>query len=151
MASEDEIRAAEARLGLRLPPSYRTHLLSSGGLPGSHGLTLLPPGDIDRFARRDPDWVAAWLEGDAIGAETYGPYDPAFDDPSDPATAHADQLADTIAVSETVDDRVVLLNPAIVDEAGEWEAWDFASWYPGAYRYPSFGRLVDVLAGERDE
>ena len=44
------------------------------------------------------------------------------------------------------DQRVLLINPASVDQGGEWEAWDFASWYPGAYRYPSFANLVETLA-----
>jgi hypothetical protein len=71
------------------------------------------------------------------------------DDPRDPATMPAEQLGDTIVVSTSVDSRVLLLNPRSMDPTGEWEAWDFATWYPGAYRYPSFGRLVAALADER--
>jgi hypothetical protein len=47
-----------------------------------------------------------------------------------------------------IDERVILLNPARTDRSGEWEAWDFATWYPGAYRYPSYQRLVEAIAAE---
>ena len=49
-------------------------------------------------------------------------------------------------ISTTVDERVLLINPAAMYQGGEWEAWDFANWYPGAYRYASFAHLVETLA-----
>ena len=147
MASEDEIQAAEARLGLSLPPSFRSYLIGSSDLPGEHGLRLLPADEIDRFDRREPESVAAWMEGyqsvPASRGENRLP-----DDPTDPATMPAEQLGGTIVVSTTEDARVLLLNPATIDAAGEWEAWDFAHWYPGAYRYPSFRHLVTALTEE---
>jgi hypothetical protein len=148
MAVEDEVRAAEARLGLRLPPSYRTQLLTAADLPGDHGLTLLPVAEIDRFGRREPDWLAAWLQGYEIGAAQYGSGTALPDDPADPATMPTDQLADAIVISTTADERVLLINPAAMRVDGEWEAWDFATWYPGAYRYPSFAEMRQALAGE---
>ena len=60
----------------------------------------------------------------------------------------AEQLADTVVISTTGDERLLLLNPAASDAAGEWEAWDFANWYPGAYRHPSFARLLEALGEE---
>jgi len=95
MTSGDEISAAEARLGVRLPPSYRACLTNGDNLPGEHDLRLLDLGSIDRFARREPDWLEAWMEGARSVAEA--------------------------------------------------EAWDFATWYPGAYRYRSFAHLVEAL------
>lgn len=148
MATEDEIQAAEDRLGLRLPPSYRAHLLASSDLPGNHDLALLPVGDVDRFARREAEWLAAWMEGyRSVG----GPSTPAEglpNDPADPATMPVEQLGDAIVVSTTDDERLLLINPGAIDATGEWEAWDFATWYPGAYRYPSFAHLVAALADE---
>jgi len=149
MASEDEIRTAEARLGLRLPPSYRSHLTGPADLPGDHGLALLPVGEIDRFERREPDSVAAWMEGYRSVPPPPTPTEPLPDDPTDPATMPAEQLGGTIVVSTAEDTRVLLINPATIDAAGEWEAWDFAAWYPGAYRYPSFRHLVAAMAGDR--
>jgi hypothetical protein len=145
VAIEDEIRAAEDRLGLRLPPSYRSHLLAAAPLPGDHGLTLLSPSEIDRLEHLDPAGVAAWMVGvQSVPAPPPGTQ-PLPDDPMDPATMPHDQLGDTIVVSTTDDMRVLLLNPARIDASGEWEAWDFATWYPGAYRYPSFGRLIAAI------
>ena len=146
MALEDDVRAAEERLGMPLPPSYRTHLLTSARLPGDHGLLLLPVDEIDRFAVREPDWLAAWMEGYRSGVSSPDAVEPLPDDPDDPATMPAEQLGDTIVISTTDDMRLLLLNPGRVDGAGEWEAWDFATWYPGAYRYPSFGHLAAALA-----
>jgi len=146
MALEEEIRAAEARLGLRLPASYRAQLLSSVDLPGDEGLVLLPVGEIGRFALREPEWLAAWMEGYDSVANSPDLVEPLPDDPDDPATMPVDELGDTIVISTTGDMRLLLLNPSRVDDAGEWEAWDFATWYPGAHRYPSFRRLVEALA-----
>lgn len=148
MATVNEIRAAEERLGLRLPASYRRQLLASEDLPGEHGLALLPVHEIDSFAQLQPDWLAGWMEGYRSVAGASIPAEQLPDDPNDPATMPAEQLGDTIVVSTTADMRVLLLNPALIDAAGEWEAWDFATWYPGAYRYPSFAHLAEALASE---
>ncbi|HEX5579320.1 MAG TPA: hypothetical protein VFY43_06615, partial [Candidatus Limnocylindria bacterium] len=137
--------AAEARLELRLPPSYRAHVLAGADLPGDHGLTLLPVSEIDRFGRRESAWLAGWTQGHEWAEAAYGSSDRLGDDPTDPATFPARQLGDTIVVSTTVDERVLLINPASTEAGGEWEAWDFANWYPGAYRYPTFARLVEAL------
>ena len=145
MTSGDEISAAEARLGVRLPPSYRACRTNGDNLPGEHDLRLLDLSSMYRFARREPDWLEAWMEGARTVAEA-----PDFDgglpnDPADPATMPLEQLADTIVISTTDDMRMLLLNPSVTDAAGEWEAWDFATWYPGAYRYRSFAHLVEAL------
>jgi hypothetical protein len=147
MVTEEDIRTAEARLGLKLPPSYRTHLLVGDILPGDHGMELLRPDEIDRFARREGAWLAAWMEGvEAVAYPDDGGGLP--NDPTDPATMPAEELPDTIIISTTGDERLLLLNPAVTTPDGEWEAWDFANWYPGAYRYPTFGHLVQALVRE---
>jgi hypothetical protein len=146
---EDDVAAAEGRLGVRLPPSYRAYLIRGADLPGDHGLKLLPLDEIDRFARREREWLDAWMEG--VGSvPSAGPeIAPLPDDPTDPATMPAEELAETVVISTTDDMRVLLINPARIDGDGEWEAWDFATWYPGAYRYPSFDALITALAHER--
>ena len=149
MGPADEIQATEDRLGLRLPASYRDHLLAAAGLPGNHQLTLLPVGEIDRFARCEAEWLAGWMEGYRSVPGPSTPTEQLPDDPGDPATMPAEQLGDTIVVSTTADSRVLLINPGRMGAGGEWEAWDFATWYPGAYRHPSFGHLVAALADER--
>lgn len=46
-----------------------------------------------------------------------------------------------LMVSDWGDAGFLALNPAIQHD-GEWEAWHFANWHPGAVRYRSF---VDLL------
>ncbi len=145
MALEDEIRVAEDRLGLVLPASYRSHVEAAIGLPGDHGLVLLPVSEIEPFARLLPEWLQGWMDGyDSVASQPSLERLP--DDPMDPASMPAQQLGHTIVISTTDDMRVLLINPSQIDAAGEWEAWDFATWYPGAYRYPSFGHLIAALA-----
>lgn len=37
---------------------------------------------------------------------------------------------------------ILLLNPQVITSEGEWEAWFFSNWGPGADRYPSFWELM---------
>ena len=37
---------------------------------------------------------------------------------------------------------IYVLNPLVVAPDGEWEAWRFANWIPGAERFPSFELLM---------
>jgi hypothetical protein len=149
MTIAEDIRAAEARLGLRLPPSYQAFLLRGSNLPGDQGLAMLPVEEIDRFAQREPEWLDAWMEGANSVPSPRSGVEPLPDDPTDPATMPHEQLAGTVVISTTDDMRVLLINPARIDAEGEWEAWDFATWYPGAYRYRSFDLLIAALAQGR--
>lgn len=58
-------------------------------------------------------------------------------------------LAETLCVSDVGDSAVLLLNPMVVWPDGEWEAWLFADWLPGAVRYRSFGEWMRHTAAER--
>ena len=40
------------------------------------------------------------------------------------------------------DSMIYVLNPLVVAPDGEWEAWRFAHWIPGAERFPSFELLM---------
>ena len=42
------------------------------------------------------------------------------------------------------DSAIYLLNPKVVTPDGEWEAWFFANWLPGAARYRSFVELMQA-------
>src|SRR4029077_535472 len=95
-ASDAEIAVAEARLGLRLPASYRSFLQMTDGLDGVY----LPVSEIDRFRVREPEWLAGFLEG----ASAYGDAPSQLpDDPTDPATFAVDQLAETVVISHPID------------------------------------------------
>ena len=111
---EEAIAALESRLGLRLPPSYRSFLQTTNGWgPTSFAVDrLLAAHEVRRFAESEPEWVQAWSDNDE------GP-----------------ELRTAIQVS-TVADGVCLLIPS--DGRAEWETWFFANWIPGAQRHASF-------------
>jgi hypothetical protein len=148
-ASEAELQAAEARLGLQFPPSYRQFLAFSNGW---HVITpfierLWSAAEVDRYATRHQDLIDAWR----LGARQYPtPRVPderyfTYGAQQDPVDMRAEYLDTVIEISD-VADGVLLLNPAVVAADDEWEAWFFASWLPGATRYPSFWELMQ---GER--
>jgi hypothetical protein len=144
-APEDQIREAEQRLGRRLPPSYRSFLGVSNGWRnlGAFIDQLWPVDQVDWFRVRNQEWIDAYT----------GPYaglDPLSDDEyftygeeQDPARFRTEYLGSCLEISATGDDAVLLLNPEAVTPEGEWEAWFFANWNPGAVRYRSFRELMD--------
>ncbi|WP_062443680.1 SMI1/KNR4 family protein [Herbidospora daliensis] len=148
---EDVVRAHEERLGMRLPPSYREFLTAADGWDPE--TALCPP--LRRIAEvgwtRDVDHRLAegWGEDEPpVSDDDYFTYGPEQD-----CTLHfrPGYLPATLYVSDWDDGQVILLNPEIVTPDGEWEAWDLATWYPGAVRYRSFRELLvgvyaDVLA-----
>jgi hypothetical protein len=55
-----------------------------------------------------------------------------------------EHLATALEVSAEGDSAIYLLNPQVVASQGEWEAWYFANWLPGAQRYRSFWDLMQA-------
>ncbi|MGH9461082.1 MAG: SMI1/KNR4 family protein [Vicinamibacteria bacterium] len=145
-ASEELIQINEARLGVVLPPSYRTFLQVSNGWWGLdwHVPHLLPVEEIDWFRKNYQDWITAFVEpwqeagSPPVPDEEYFEYGPK----QQPAAMRVEYMADALAVSADFDGAIVLLNPRITFPGDEWEAWLFASWFPGATRYRSFRDLV---------
>jgi SMI1/KNR4 family protein SUKH-1 len=149
-ATEEQIAALESRLGATLPPSYRAFLAFSNGwrATGHFIPAIWSTEEVEWFAVRNQDAIDAWLEGERYG----GPLPPVPDE--DYLSYGADGAADGAMRSEylqsalEISDReiagttVYLLNPQIVTPEGEWEAWFFAHWIPGATRYRSFWKLM---------
>jgi cell wall assembly regulator SMI1 len=113
-ATAEQLLAAEARLGVRLPPSYLAFLETSNGWGATSFFLerLLRVDEIVRFADSDPTWVEAWKDNEEAPA-----------------------LRAAIQVSTITDNGVCLLIPSAAEE---WEAWWFANWIPGAHRHESF-------------
>jgi hypothetical protein len=132
-ATEAEIAAVEARLGIALPPSYREFLLVSNGWhdTGTDIESILPIDEIDWLRDLNPDLIEIWM--DSTGQEGWP------DDPVEGVNYH--HLAKTLVVSGGYE-AYVLLNPEVISPDGEWEAWLFADWVPGAGRYDSFWDLL---------
>lgn len=134
-ATEEQLTALEARLGMTLPPSYRSFLQVSNGFlqPGMIVPRLLGAEEVDWYRARHQDTIHVWTGtlGELGGA-----------DEPDTFERH---LPSCLQVSEVerIGSAVYLLNPEVVDADGEWEAFYFAHWVPGADRYPSFRALME--------
>ena len=140
-ASEDEIAAAEARLGVTFPPSYREFLHVSNGWRMTTGFVrrMRPVSEVQWFAAEEQETVDAWLSGAGnypVSDEEYLVYGDTAVQP-----IRAEYLQTALAVSD-YGDGIYLLNPQAVTPEGEWEAWFFAPWIPGADRYRSFWELM---------
>ena len=144
-ATDADIAAAEARLGLRLPPSYRAFLKVSNGWnwPNSFVARLAGTSDIGWTREKDADLIRGWEEGSRYATAQFGA----------PPPSPEDHLAQTILIStphEEDDAAYFMLNPETRSN-GEFEAWFFSSWNPGANAHPSFWHLmVDVRYSIRD-
>ncbi|GGK69939.1 hypothetical protein Ppa06_36790 [Planomonospora parontospora subsp. parontospora] len=117
--SEAELVRHEERLGVRLPPSYREFLQVTNGWDEEtrFSIRMLPIAEVGWTRDVDPELAEIW-------------------------TSTRPGMADTLYVSEHLEGQVYLLNPNIVTPDGEWEAWDFANWHPGALEFRSFWDLM---------
>ncbi len=123
----------ERRLGVALPPSYRSFLAASNGflLPGLIVPRLFAAAEVAWYRDVDPETIATWAE---------------FAEPGSPES----QLGECLLISERelVGTAVFLLNPLARHADGEWEALYLAHWIPGANRFRSF---QDLLEQERQQ
>ena len=152
-ATEEEIRAAEARLGCQLPPSYRAFLQVSNGWRTLDGWEIWSTDKIDWFRVRNQEWSDIYVTG-LNPAEWDGPHsvpdDEYFNYGSGPygkgqGWERLEYLPTALEVSDIGDADILLLNPNIITPDGEWEAWNFANWSPGGTRYRSFWEMVQSL------
>lgn len=141
-ADEEEIVAAENRLGIQLPISYRSFLKVSDGWPykrggGSPG-KLLPIMAIQWFRIQEPRWLEILTQPNLYQSEDLPPEEHLYyrDIRRDECFYRQAYLPGTLAISETENSEILLLCPEVIDENGEWECWHL--WKSGADRYHSF-------------
>lgn len=109
---------------------------------------MLPCQEIAWFRETNPEWISDWLKG--VGSprrvpdEEYLNYGP---DQSEGTMRH-EYLNGCLQISEIGDISVILLNPIIVDTSGDWETWDFSTFYPGAQRYRNFREFFEAAAAQ---
>jgi len=145
-ASLEDIKIAEKRLGIELPPSYRQFLQISDGWRNSGGFIyrIWSTNEIAWFSERHQEWI------DAYTGPTYRLHLPTIADQDyfvygenqDPITLRVEYLQTALEISDVGDAGIYLLNPKVVTKEGGWEAWFFANWLPGAARYRSFQELM---------
>jgi hypothetical protein len=146
-ATEAELMQVEQRLQCTLPPSYRSFLAVSNGFgPISPFIyNLSSAAEVNWLCTKEPELVEMWeanplpIDSPALADEHYLRYD----DQQNAGILKPTHLRQCLMLSEWGDAGFLALNPAQQHE-GEWEAWHFANWYPGAHRYRSFAELMQM-------
>lgn len=144
-ATESELAAAEARLGCRLPASYREFLACTNGLRQADPCMAALGGHfwgtdgIEWLRVRDAEVIEIWNEDTTeVPDEQYFVYG----DGQDCTWLRPAYLRNALEISYEGDAGGYLLIPDVVGADGEWEAWFFTSWHPGADRYRSFAEMM---------
>jgi hypothetical protein len=157
-ATEKQIARAEARLGMALPPSYREFLKVTNGWRQTTPFIyrLWSTEDIEWFSVRHQDWINSFVErygNSSLNLDLSGngrlvtPSIPDGDyliygDEQDCSKLRVEYLRKVLEISDIGESTVYLLNPQVMTEDGEWEAWFFGDWLPGADRYRSFQDMM---------
>jgi hypothetical protein len=158
-ASENQIAALEKRLDKALPPSYRSFLAETNGWRncGAFIYKLWPCSEVRWFRERNQQWIDAYVHPENNGitilcADGKPPPPPraltdreylTYGRKQDCCRFRAEYLQSALEISDVGDSAILLLNPLTVTDTGEWEAWFFANWNPGACRYRSFRELME--------
>ena len=151
-ASQDEIREAERRLGVALPPTYLAFLSQSNGWYGFNDAVceLYPLSKVAWVRDLEHAWIDDYLAafGDP-GPENDGRY-LVYGHGAEQYESRPRYLRSALQISPVGDLAAVFLNPEVIHD-GEWEAWFFATWMSGALRCKSFADLFEaiVLDGKR--
>ncbi|PZU96456.1 MAG: hypothetical protein DCF32_21640 [Leptolyngbya sp.] len=156
-ATEQQITRAEARLGKTLPPSYQAFLRVTNGWRQTPLFTnkLWSIEEIEWFAVKHQAWINAFWEkaepppAESSNAKSPNPSIPdaeyfIYGDDQDCSKIRVEYLQTALEISQPGDGAIYLLNPQIVTPDGEWEAWFFGDWLPGADRHRSFQEMMQA-------
>jgi hypothetical protein len=155
-ASEANIRAAEERLGVTLPPSYRSFLLISNGAFASPSLGAESPGDhhgllpvehVTRLRDVHPRWVELWLGQDPHGVQYVDgqpvrvewSFEPRPRAGESVEVDDFDRATDGLLISAVTETYFHALVPPA--DGGEWEMWD--TYKEGATAHHCFADALD--------
>ena len=165
-ATDKQITKLETRLKRQLPPSYREFLKVTNGWrqtakdDDSFSHKLWSTDEVGGFVIRHPLWIKAFAERHETADMTL--IDPdelddcwnpigipddeyfVYGEEQDPSKLRVEYLKAAIEISDVGIDSIYLLNPQVVNSEGEWEAWFFADYLPGADRYPSFREMMEA-------
>jgi hypothetical protein len=161
-AGEPAVAELESRLGIRLPPSYRRFLLRSDG---AHAMPSV--GVTAELGFLDCASVAWLRDVDRVTLDIWGYEDQGLDPFSasvperryldheggdlDSACVKRGHFRYVLQISAWDEACVFLLNPLVVDQHGEWEAWHFSPSYAGAVRWRSFAALLKYDIAQREQ
>ncbi|MFE5208700.1 SMI1/KNR4 family protein [Streptomyces sp. NPDC056600] len=135
-AAEETIAAAERRLGMRLPPSYRGFLAASDGWWVGAIASVYRLGGVQDVDRFDDRYGHAEMYEESLD-----------DDPADPEVLLAGMWRRALRLETEGDDGChALLDPGDTDPDGEWALYVYQGWggeYPT--RYPSFRAYMEAM------
>ena len=149
-ATEGQIAEAETRLGITFPPSYREFLAVTNGWyqMAAYSATstgnLWPTVEVDWFCVRNQYWIDCYVTpygNDPLPMAPDSQYFVYGAEQDGSLSLRLEYLQTALEVSDA-GDGIYLLNPKVVTAEGEWEAWFFANWIPGAVRYRSFREMM---------
>ncbi|KYC37629.1 hypothetical protein WA1_39900 [Scytonema hofmannii PCC 7110] len=145
-ATEEQIVAAETRLGIILPPSYRMFLTVTNGWPALPGpQKLYSTEEINWFCAENQDWIDEWTTAlkllPPITDEQYFVYEKNYfwNQP-----IRTEYMQTSLQISDEEDASVVLLNPQVTHNY-EWEAWLLISGRASILRCRSFQELIQTM------
>lgn len=146
------ILACEERLGARLPAGYRSFLSASNGallIVGYGSVRLLSVGEIDWLLEKSPNVCRAW--GMDIGVSVPDSQYFRYGDDQDPVQYRREYVSEALQISDGAEGDHYVLNPLVVANDGEWEAWELNKDFPGAERQPSFEALLRSRRKQMEE
>lgn len=143
-ASDAEISNAERSLDCALPSTFRAFLSTSNGweYPGNYydfPGRIFSASELRWFREENQDLIEDFHDPTyQISNEQYFVYG----SEQDCVHMRGEYLEGCLQISEVSEGGVYLLNPAIRQPNGEWEAWWFANSLPGAIRHKTFLELL---------
>ena len=156
-ATEQQIAEAEARLNTTLPPSYRAFLKVTNGWRQTTPFInkVWSAQKIEWFSVKNQKWIDAFLEKTGhFPAESSNSSSPppsisdeeyfVYGEAQDCSKLRCEYLQTALEISKRGEGAIYLLNPQVVSPDGEWEAWFFGDWLPGADRYHSFQEMMQA-------
>ena len=149
-ATTKQIEMLEMRLGVKLPPSYHAFLSTSNGWKMTPFVRRIwSTEQVAWFHVRNQAWIDSYLASSAKSTSLPNAVSVTYDHQQTSTTIYIDHVQYTLEVSDKGDRAIYLLNPKVVADSGEWEAWFFADWLPSPKRYPSFWDLMEGEYAER--
>ncbi len=145
-ANDDQIKALKTRLCVILPPSYIEFLKTTNGwiqiaMDAGDG-KIWSTDEVQWYREQAPEEIVAWM--DDVDIEIPDEEYFVYGEEQDCITLRTEYLKTALAISEEIDAAVYLLNPQVVMEDGEWEAWFLDHKLSGADRYKSFREMMQA-------
>lgn len=144
-ASAEMIDALERKLCKPLPPSYKEFLECTNGWllidACNYSYRLVPIDEVGFFCEKLPGLCEPLESYSDVPDDEYYVYG----EEQKPDALRASYLTSLVLISSDDSPINYLLNPSVIFDDGEWEAWAYSSEdFDGAIRYQSFIKLLEA-------